>query len=834
VLYAGLWEVSRTPWSLSSGGPGSGLFKSTDGGTTWSELTKNAGLPGGIWGKVGIAVSPADPQRVYAIVENAEGGVFFSDDGGARWTRASSDRRLRQRAFYYTRIYADPRARDTVYVLNVQFHKSTDGGKTYGRIRVPHGDNHDLWIAPDDPKRMIDANDGGANVSTNGGETWTDQDVPTAQFYNVFTTRHVPYHVCGAQQDNSTVCVPSAGGPLYAVGGCESGYIAPDPADLDVFYAGCYGGTLTRFDRRTSQLRAVNVWPDNPMGQSAQDLRERFQWTFPIAFSPVDPTVLYASSQHVWKTTSGGQRWGRISPDLTRADPKTLGPSGGPITLDQTGVETYATIFTIAPSRLDAAVIWAGSDDGVAHVTRDGGASWQRVTPANLPEFARISLIEASAHEPGRAYLAANRYQMGDRSPYVYRSDDYGRSWTAIVAGLPADDFARVIREDPRRPGLLYLGTEHGIYVSFDSGGAWQSLRLNLPVTPVHGIVVEERDLVIGTHGRSFWVLPGIAVLRQLTPEVLAARTWLIRPDDVVRYRVLGAFASSVPPATIDYHLGEDADAVRIEILDAKASVIRSFTAAADDARKGGEQKTRMASGETEEDDDGPGPPSVKVGRQKGMNRIAWDLRYEGATSFPNLIMWAANTRGPLAPPGRYQVRLTALGETRTQTFEIARDPRLTTVTDADLGQQFALALEIRDRLSQANQAVIRIRGLKDRIASRSEQGKDAALTAAAADLAGKLTDIEGQIYQFRNQSRQDPLNYPIRLNNKIAALMGVVEAADEKPTDQAYAVFRELTGQLDAQLARLDALVKAALPAFNTLVIARKLAPIAEEAIDQ
>src|SRR6478735_2255237 len=571
VLYAGLWEVSRTPHSLSSGGPGSGLFKSTDGGEHWTEITKNPGLPKPIWGKVGVTVSPADGSRVYAIIEAADGGVFRSDDAGATWTLANDDRRLRQRAFYYSRIYADPEAKDTVYVLNTGVYRSTDAGKSLRTIRVPHGDNHDLWIASNDPKRMINANDGSANVSTNGGETWTDQDIPTAQFYNVFTTAHVPYHVCGAQQDNSTACVPSTGsGELYEVGGGESGYIAPDPQDRDVFYAGSYGGLLTRTNIRTGERRAVNVWPDNPMGFSSGDITERFQWTYPIVIAPTNPDVLYVTSQHVWKSTNEGQSWTRISPDLTRHDPSTLGPSGGPITLDQTGVETYATIFTIAPSAVDGNVLWAGSDDGLVHVTRDGGKNWQDVTPKDLPPLTRISLIEASPHGAGTAYLAGNRYQRSDRTPYVYKTSDFGRTWTKIVAGLGTDEIARAIREDKQRKGLLFLGTDNGISVSFDDGARWQSLQLELPVTPVHGIEVRDDDLLIGTHGRSFYSMDNIGVLRQIGRDTTHEPVVLFRPSDATRSISRGV--------AIDYYLQQPATQISIEIADAQGKTITTFT----------------------------------------------------------------------------------------------------------------------------------------------------------------------------------------------------------------------------------------------------------------
>jgi photosystem II stability/assembly factor-like uncharacterized protein len=656
-------------------------------------------------------------------------------------------------------------------------------------------------------------------VSVNGAESWTDQDFPTAQFYNVFTTAHVPYHVCGAQQDNSTACVSSAGDRrLYDVGGGESGYIAPDPRNPDVFYAGSYGGHLTRYDRRTGATRSINVWPDNPMGYSAKDITERFQWTFPIVFSPTDPRVIFVGSQHVWKTSNEGQSWQRISPDLTRHDPATMGPSGGPITLDQTGVETYATVFTIAPSPHDGQTIWAGSDDGLIHVTRDGGKAWDNVTPRDLPEFARISLIEASPHKPGTAFVAANRYQRADRAPYVYRTEDYGRSWVKIVGGLPGSDFARTIREDRKKPGLLYLGTEQTVYVSFDNGGAWQSLRLDLPVTPVHGIVSTEKDLVIGTHGRSFYVLDNAAILRQFTPAVAAEAVHLFDPPDALR-----SIDRGLP---VDYFLRADAEQVTIEIVDAQGQVVNAFAGAAP-------KEGAKPAGQTS-DEEAFRAPAPRVPVKAGMNRFVWDMRYASAREFPNLIMWAASTRGPQAPPGRYEVRLTAAGATKTQSFTISRNPNLPGVTDADLAEQFRLALQIRDKVSQANDAVIRIRSLKDQIGDRMKQWgatqKDKKVPKAAAlgdALAAKLTAIEGEIYQYRNRSSQDPLNYPIRLNNKLAALQGVVEGGDGRPTEQSYTVFKELSSRLDAELVKLDAVLKTDLPPFNKEIAAKMLKPV-------
>ncbi|HJR59670.1 MAG TPA: hypothetical protein VJ813_09740 [Vicinamibacterales bacterium] len=822
VLYAGFWEAFRTPHSLSSGGPGSGLFKTTDGGKNWTELTKNPGLPKPVWGKIGVSVSGADSNRIYALIEAQDGGLYLSDDAGATWKLANADRNIRQRAFYYTRVYADPQAKDTVYLLNVSIYRSTDAGKTLRSFRVPHGDNHDLWIAPNDPQRLAESNDGGANISFNGGESWTDQDYPTAQFYNVFTTTHVPYHVCGAQQDNSTACVPSTGsGELYAVGGGESGYIAPDPEDTDVFYAGNYGGLLTRINRRTGERRNINVWPDNPMGHSARDMTERFQWTYPIVIAPTDPNTLYVTSQHVWRSTNEGQSWTKISPDLTRHDPSTMGPSGGPITLDQTGVETYATVFTLAPSPIDGRVIWAGSDDGIVHVTRNGGKDWEKITPPDLPEFTRISLIDASPHAVGTAYLAGNRYQRSDRAPYVYKTTDFGKTWTKIVAGLPGDDFARAIREDPKRKGLLFLGTETGIYVSFDDGRHWQTLRLDLPVTPVHGVQVKDNDLVIGTHGRSFYILDNISVLRQVNAAMTSEPLVLFDPADAVRSVSRGVF--------VDYYLKDAADKVTIDILDPGGKVIRSYEGPARSAPDAAGRPPEMEEGE--EGGRRQGPPA-RVTAARGMNRFTWDMRYPNAVELPGLIMWAASTRGPAAPPGRYQVRVTAAGATKTQTFEIRRNAAVPGVTDADLQAQFALAMQINARVSEANRAVIRIRSLKEQIADRIGKAADASLKTAGQALSDKLTDVEGEIYQHRLRSGQDPLNYPIRLNNKLAALQGTVESGDYRPTDQAHAVFKELSGRLDKQLGRLDALITNDVAGYNKSLEAAGLQPIADRTI--
>ena len=817
IVFTALWESQRFPWGMSSGGPGSGLFKSTDGGDTWSEITKSPGLPSGLWGKVGITVSGVDGNRVYALIENEpDGGLYLSDDAGASWQKVNDNRNIRQRAFYYTRIYADPKVKDTLWILNVNIYKSTDAGKSITNVRVPHGDNHDMWIAPSDSNRMIEANDGGANVSVNGGETWTDQDYPTAQFYHVFLTSHIPYQICGAQQDNSTACMSSQsagfgqGAYYYDVGGGESGYIAPDPLDPDVYYAGSYGGLLTRFDRRTGQQRNINIWPDNPMGYGSEGITERFQWTFPIIFSPIDKKTIYSSSQHIWKTSSGGQSWEKISTDLTRHDPKTMAASGGPITKDNTGVETYGVVFSIAPSHQDMNTIWAGSDDGLVHVTRDGGKAWENITPKDLPEFARISLIEASPHANGVAYVTANRYQMDDLKPYVYKTADFGKSWTKIVTGIKDTHFARQLREDPKRQGLLYLGTENGMYVSFNDGATWQPLQMNLPDSSVQGVQVADRDLVIATHGRSFWILDNIGVLRQATPALTTENLHLFDPVDPMR-----GLDRNV---AIDYFLKDDNDAVRIEFLDAQGRVIRAFN---------GDSKP-VTPPPADGDGGGFGGQAPRVGVKKGMNRFTWDLRQEGSTVFPGLIMWAAQPqRGPASPPAQYSVRVTAGGETKTQDFVLGIDPRLKDVTVADLQRQFTLSSEIRDKVTAANLAVIEIRNIRDQINKALEKvsGKKKAEIQALADgLMKPLTVVEEEVYQVKNRSGQDPLNYPIKLNNKIAALAGVVESSDNKPTDQSYTVFKELSAKLDAQLRAMQKTLTTELPRLNAALKREKI----------
>ena len=842
TIYAGFWEVYRKPWTLESGGPGSGIFKSTDGGDTWTELTRNNGLPKGTIGKIGITVSPANPERVWAIVEAEEGGVFRSDNGGTTWTRVNEERRLRQRAWYYTRIYADPKNADTVYVLNTGFYRSNDGGRTYTAISVPHGDNHDLWIAPDDPNRMIESNDGGSNVSYNGGRSWTQQDQPTAQFYRVALDNDFPYNVYGAQQDNSTVRIASRtteGGigtsDWYDVGGGESGWIAPSPKDSQIVFAGSYGGLTTRQDHRTGQLRDVNPYPNNPMGAGADVLKYRFQWNFPILFSPHDPNTLYVGANVLFKSNDEGSSWQVISPDLTRNDKSKQGSSGGPITKDNTSVEYYATIFAVMESPVQAGTIWTGSDDGVVYLSRDGGKNWSNVTPPTsiMPEWIQINSLEASPYDPATAYVAATMYKWDDNKPYLYKTSDYGKTWKKITNGIPDTTFTRVIREDPNKRGLLYAGTETGMYISFDSGEHWQAFQLNLPVVPITDLAIQkrEKELVVATQGRAFWILDDLPLVHQMMDAgglSAIGETRLYKPKE--SYRMPGGGGGPQAPTATEgknppngvvvyYSLkAKPASDVELEFLDSSGKSIRKFTSRARRPAEGGAPPP--PAGEGGGFGGGGAPPPVPT--DIGLNRFVWDTRYGDAVRFPGMILWAGETRGPKVAPGTYQVKLTVDGKSQTQNFEIKSDPRLT-ITAADYTKQTELGLKIRDKLSETHNAIIQIRDVRkqveDLLKRLADQPNSKPVTDAGTALNKNLTTIEEALYQTKNQSNQDPLNFPIRLNNKLAALGGVVATAEAAPTSQSYAVYDELVAQIDAQLQKLAQLMRTDVPAFNQLV---------------
>jgi photosystem II stability/assembly factor-like uncharacterized protein len=798
TIYATLWQVYRTPYKMWGGGGGSGLFKSINGGETWTELSRKPGLPKGTIGKIGVAVSPADSKRVWAIVESEEGGLFRSDDGGMNWKMVNNERKIRQRAFYYSRIVADPKNKEGIYALNVNFYKSINGGLSFGKaIKLPHGDNHDLWIDPTDPMRLAEADDGGGTISINGGEAWSDEDFPTAQLYHIITTNDFPYQVAGAQQDNTTVVVPSEDwkhmvastnsikpgmGYAYTVGGGESGYIAQDPKNPDIFYAGSQGALLTRINRATGQIRDVQVYPRFFSGEEAKVLPERWQWTYPIVFSPVNPQRLYTCSQHVWMTTNEGQTWEKISPDLTYADSSTLGTSGGVITRDMNGPEIYATVFALAPSHFDENTLWAGSDDGLIHLTKNNGKTWEKVSPSDMVKDTRVSIIEASHFDPGTAYIAAKRYQMDDRQPYIWKTQDYGKTWKKIITGIRSGDYVHTIREDITQPGILYAGTEHGVYVSYNYGEGWQPLQLNLPDTQVSDLAVTDKDIVIGTHGRSIYVLDDVSPVREYSSSLMDSSVYLFKPYYAVR---------NVQNAIFQYYLGKNTKDLKIEILNPDGQVIQSFL---------GEVPNPKANTEDEGDEEKKIPlPTLK----EGLNTYSWNLRYPAATTFKGMILWGASSiNGPLAPPGIYQVRILAAGKSITRSFEIKLDPRLQGLSLKDVDEEFNLAIKIRDQASRANEAVIKIRDLKAKIAreSPSETNKE---------LFKRLNAIEENLYQIKNQSAQDPLNFPIKVNNRLAALERSVETGDSKPTDASYKVFDELSGELQKYLDELNKVIQ-------------------------
>ncbi len=845
VVFAALWEAFRKEYTMSSGGPGSGLFKSTDGGETWIELTRSPGMPSGPIGRIGVSVSGADSNRVYAAVENENGGLFRSDDGGATWALANSGRNIRQRAFYYTHVTADPVNKDTVYVLNVGTFRSTDGGKTMTG-GYAGGDSHDLWFDAADPAHAMHASDSGGAVSYNAQgpqPTWTARDYPTAQYYHVTTTRHLPYHVCGAQQDGATVCLPNeagggggrgggggagggrGGAPVvtaYSPGGAEPAYIAPDPKDVDSFFSGGNNGSfLVWTNRRTGQSREVHPYPRMFSGEPSSALPERVQWTFPIVFSPVDPNVLFTATQHVWRTTNGGLDWAKISGDLTRHDPSTLGHSGGPITGDMNGPEVYATVFALAPSKVDVSVLWAGSDDGMIHVTRNGGKTWTSVTPQGMPDFGRVSIIDASAYDAGMAYAAVKRSLLGDHAPYLFRTRDFGKSWTKITNGLKPNDYTHVIREDHKRRGMLYTGTQHGVYYSYDDGETWHSLSLNLPDVQISDLWVEDTDLAISTMGRSFWVLDDIGPLRQFGPAAATASdVALFAPEDAIR---------SFRGATIRYWAKRPVQSLTIDILDNTGTVVRSYSggAAAPPAPAGGAGAGGRGGGGGGR---AGGSGVIAAPAAAGMQSVTWDMRYPAATSFPGMILWGGGVQGPLAAPGTYQVRLTADGRTETQSFRVRRHPLHEGVTDADLQAQFDLAIQIRDKTSEANNAVINIRRIKTDVADRLSKSPDAQFKTRGDALAANLGAVEGEIYQVRNQSGQDPLNFPIKVNNRLASLLSIVTRGDGRPIGNAGPIFKDLVSELKVQTDRLAKVLASDLAAFNAEAKRLGLAMVTEK----
>ena len=840
ILFAALWEVRRTPWSLSSGGPGSGLYRSSDGGTTWKRLEdkpgKESGLPKGPYGRIGVSVA-ANSDRVYALIQAAEGGLYRSDDGGDTWQLVNGSHSLIQRSWYYMHVIADPQDRETVYVMDVDAYRSSDGGRSFNKIKVPHGDNHGLWIDPRNTNRMIASNDGGVTVTLDGGKTWSRQNnQPTAQFYHVIADTRTPYYIYGAQQDNSTVGIASRSDDgfidtpdWYPVGGGEAGYIAPYPPDPNVVYAADYEGLITRFDKRNGQLRNITNQTHLSDAGGAAPLEHRFQWTSPVMISAHDPEILYHAGEQLFKTTDGGVHWEAISPDLTRNDKSKQQPSGGPINLDDSGTEYYDTIFALAESPVTKEVIWAGTDDGLIQITRDGGKSWTNVTPKDLPDWSRISQIDASPFDAGTAYVAVDRHQLDDLTPHILKTSDYGKTWTTLTKGIPNTTFVRAVREDPKKRGLLYAGTEMGVFVSFNDGADWRPLQMNLPRAPIHDLIVKDDDLVVATHGRSFWILDDLSPVRQYTDDIAKQDVHLYtpavayrmqNPDEVPKPIVVG----QNPPAgaVIDFFLKDAPKGeTTIEILDSQNQVIRKFSSL----------KTETPDEPLDPDDKKP-EKEVKV--EAGLNRFVWNLRYENANRVPGYYLWEYNggARGPIALPGKYQVRLTVDGKSQTAPFELKLDPRVH-VSQEELAKQFSLLMQIREQLNRVYAAVNQIEDVRAQTEAMKRRlppdDGGRSLAGSADSLTAKLVSVRDPMINLRISANEDSLAYHPQLDGQLAFLAMIVSSGcDCGPTEAATKRFDELKKQVDDVVSKWNSLQKSDVATFQKLAIDRGIPPVA------
>jgi len=845
ILFASMWKFQRTPWGMNAGGGRSGLWKTTDGGDTWREITFNPGIPRKPLGKIGVAISPANPQRVYASIEapDSSGGIFRSDDGGETWDLTSGDQRWAVRPWYYSAVTADPSDENTVYVMNLSVWRSVDGGRNFSRVRVPHGDTHIMWIDPKDSKRLINGNDGGATVSYDYGATWSSiYNQPTAQFYHVTTDNQWPYRIYGAQQDNSTVSIASRSDDgaigerdYYSVAGCENATIAVDPRDPNITYGGCYTGFLSRVDRKARQERDISVWMANYDGWAVKDVPYRFQWTFPVHISPHDPNTLYAASQYVHRSTTEGASWEIISPDLTVHDSSTLGRSGGPIHGDMTGTEWYATVYAFAESPITKGLLWAGSDDGLIHVSRDGGKSWENVTPRGYGRFTRTAVVEPSRFNPGTAYVAANRYQQDDFRPYLWKTTDYGKTWTAITAGIPTGAYTRTIREDRVRRGLLFAGTETGVYVSFDDGGRWEPLQLNLPRSSVRDLRVHDADLIAATHGRAFWVIDDISLLRQIADSVTTRAAYLFQPSPAIRWvsgggQSLTAGQNPRGGASIDYFLrSTPASPVTLEFRDARGTLIRSYsseTPRVDTARTAADsigQRIR----EGMRDSVVYEPADSIVSARAGTNRFVWNLRYPGAKQMRNTLIDEGTLDGPVAPPGNYSVRLIVNRDTLVRSFVVVADPRVTTST-AELVRQFTLSGQIRDRINDIVDAANRVEDIQSQLDQRVSQSKDQSfskqISDAAKPLRAKLEGVRSELYEIGCHADQCSLDQPVKLYNILLTTNLQVQTGDYGPTKQHGEMFSDFSAKVGEQLRRLQLIEDTDLASMNKLLSDNRL----------
>jgi photosystem II stability/assembly factor-like uncharacterized protein len=822
VLYAGMWHVRRTPYSMESGGEGSGLYKSTDGGETWKNITTKKGLPAGTWGVVNVAIAPSNTDKIFALIENAKGGLFMSEDGGETWVLTSSDSNIRQRAWYYNKVFVDPQNEDLVYCLNVEMMRSYDGGKTFKSVATPHSDHHDLWIDPEDSKRMIVADDGGAQISFNAANSWsTLNNQPTAQIYRVTTDNSIPYRILGAQQDNSTVRIKSRSNNPAGItesdweptAGAESGYVVADPLNPDVVYGGNYGGYVSRLNHKTGENRAVNVWPDNPMGAGADVQKYRFQWNFPIFFSPNNPKRLYVAGNHLFMSENEGQSWEMISPDLTTNDKSKQASSGGPITQDNTSVEYYCTIFTAAESALEKDLLWTGSDDGLINVSRDGGKNWKNVTPPAAGKWMMWNCIDTDPFKKGTAYFVGTKYKLDDFTPYIFKTEDYGNSWKLITSGIDKMHFTRTLRADQKRPGLLYAGTEYGMYISYNDGASWKKFQLNLPEVPVTDLIIKNNDLVVATQGRAFYVIDDLSMIQQKTDALPQQSLKVFAVNDAYRAEgggrrgqrnrkavVHNAGENPASGVVFNYYLKKalDSSKVAITVFDKQNKPIKTFSKKAKEV-------------------------ADKIDYSTGLNQFVWDELYTPGETVEGLILWNGGVGAIKAAPGKYMARFRFEKDSVDVPFVIKPNPNYS-MTEADYDNQVSFLLQIRDKFNEVQKGIKNIRSLRTQMSDfTSRMGKSGTkeIKTMADSISKRLTTVEEALYQTKSKSGQDVLNYPIRLNDKIAGLYGVASSGENPPSRQVKEAFADLSRQSDVQLDKLKRIMTTDIPALNKLILA-------------
>ena len=812
VFYAGMWHVKRTPYSMESGGDGSGLYKSTDGGETWVNLTANKGLPKGVWGIVDVAVAASNTDKVYAMVENAKGGLYTSTDGGLTWAFTSENSDIKQRAWYFNKIFVDPKNEDLLYIMNTGLNRSADGGKTFTSINTPHGDHHDLWIDPEDGNRMIVADDGGAQISFNAGADWSSlNNQPTAQFYRVTTDNAFPYRILGAQQDNTTVRIKSrtygdaiGDGDWSPTAGFESGYVVADPTNPDVVYGGNYDGFLGRLNHKTGENRVITVWPDATTGGGAIVQKYRFQWNYPIFFSPHNPKRLYAAGNHLFVSENEGKSWDIISPDLTTNDTAKQVPSGGVITKDNTSVEYYCTIFTATESPLEEGLLWAGSDDGLINMSKDGGKNWQNVTPPQAGKFMMWNCVEIDPFKKGAAYFVGTKYKLDDFKPYIFKTEDYGKTWKQLTNGIDSMHFTRALRADRKMPGLLYAGTEYGMYISYDDGANWKKFQLNLPTVPVTDMTIKDNDLIVATQGRAFWVLDDLSTIQQRNADVLTKNLHVLAVNDA--YRTEGASNPDVrnagfnPPngVVFNYYLKDAPDSadVTVRIFDKQHKLIKTFNK---DAKEKADKPVFA----------------------KGMNRFVWDMQYPPAEKIEGMVLWNGTPDGPKAAPGKYTARFVYNKDSVDVPFTIKGDPNYA-VSEEDYDKQVGLLLQIRDKFSAVQKAIKNIRNIRSQInalVAQADSNSAKALKPLGDSINKQMTLIEEALDQTKAKSGEDVLNFPIRLNDRIAGVYNVASAGYGAPTKQATEAFAELSALADVQLNKLKLILDNEVQAFNKMV---------------